>query len=206
MYDYLVFDLDGVLVDVTEGYRNWIFDEIGDELDYSFSDRQKEMLWHGVGEGSREEMLRSWGFDDTRTFWDVYDEVECFEKRLEHTYAYEDCSVLESLDQPMGIVTHSPGELAERALEEAELREHFDSIVSCSYDLGYKPDPSPIDKCLDDMACNGGDALMVGDSVSDVRGAWNAGLSAGHLDRMGHCIEADYRFESLVEVAELTND
>jgi hypothetical protein len=38
--------------------------------------------------------------------------------------------------------------------------------------------------------------------VSDVKGAWNAGLTAGHIDRVGHRVDADINIESLDAVRE----
>jgi len=32
MFDYYVFDLDGVLVDVRDSYKREVFEEVGDEL------------------------------------------------------------------------------------------------------------------------------------------------------------------------------
>lgn len=198
MYDCIIFDLDGVLIDVTDSYKLDVFREVEERLDDSFTERQIQNLWHGVGAESRDEILHGWGYSDPRRFWQVFDEIDSPGRRLEHTYAYEDVDALQGLDARMGVVTHSPPELAEPALQKTGLRDLFGSVVSCSYELGYKPSPEPILKCAGELGAE--DAVMIGDSVSDVRGAWNAGLTAGHIDRVGHRVDADFNIESLREV------
>ncbi|MDY6779591.1 MAG: HAD-IA family hydrolase, partial [Halobacteria archaeon] len=120
--------------------------------------------------------------------------------------AYDDVDALERIDAPMGVVTHSPPELAEKALEKTGVEDEFDSVVSCTYETGFKPDPTPIETCMEDIGAEPDSTIMVGDSVSDVKGARNAGIVAGHIDRVGHEVEADYRFESLDDVAEIHAD
>ncbi|XGI83196.1 HAD family hydrolase [Halorutilales archaeon Cl-col2-1] len=209
MFDYYLFDLDGVIVDVEEEYRRAVFDEVEDRLGRSFSDDQIRNLWHGIGEDSRDEILRSWGYDEPRDFWDVFDEVDTVERRLEYTYAYDDAYSIEEIDAKKGVVTHSPPELAVPALEKAGLDHHFDTVVSCSYDIGFKPDPNPIQRCMSEIGAEpSSDAdtestVMVGDSTSDVKGAWNAGITASHIDRLGHPVEADINVESVDEIASL---
>ena len=197
MFDSYVFDLDGVLVDVRDSYRREVFEEVGDELGRGFSEDEVDRLWYGLG-GDRKDILRDWGFEP-RDFWEVFDAIDTPERRVEHTYAYDDVDVLDEIDGPKGVVTHSPPALAERALEKTGLGDRFEAVVCCSYDLGYKPEPAPIHACLEQMGASD-DAVMIGDSVSDVRGAWNAGLAAAHVDRFGHSVNADMNIESLYEV------
>jgi len=153
--------------------------------------------------GDRKEILRDWGFDP-REFWEVFDGIDTPERRVEHTYSYDDTAVLDEIDAPKGVVTHSPPALADRALDETGLADEFDSVVCCSYELGYKPEPAPIRACLDDIGASPDDTVMIGDSVSDVRGAWNAGLTAAHVDRVGHRVDADINLNSLDEVREFS--
>jgi phosphoglycolate phosphatase len=200
MFDFYVFDLDGVLVDVRDSYRREVFQDVGDELGRSFTEDEMDRLWYGLG-SDRKEILRDWGYDP-REFWEVFDAIDTPERRVEHTYAYDDTKVLDEIEAPKGVVTHSPPALADRALEKTGLGEKFDSVVCCSYELGYKPEPEPIRVCLDEIGASPDDTVMIGDSVSDVRGAWNAGLTAGHIDRVGHRVNADINMDTLHEVRE----
>jgi phosphoglycolate phosphatase len=197
MFDSYVFDLDGVLVDVRDSYRREVFEEVGDELGRGFTDDEVDRLWYGFGD-DRADILADWGFDP-REFWDVFDGIDTPERRVEHTYAYDDIDVLDDIEEPKGVVTHSPPALADRALEKTGLAGSFDAVVCCSYDLGYKPEPAPIRACIERMDASD-DAVMIGDSVTDVRGAWNAGLAAAHVNRVGYSVDADMNIESLHEV------
>ncbi|MDY6764775.1 MAG: HAD family hydrolase [Halobacteria archaeon] len=201
MFDYYIFDLDGVLVDVSRDYKREIFDEVGEHFGHEFTDEEIHNLWHGLGAESREDLLRSWGYEP-REFWEVFDSIDTPERRLKNTFAYEDTSVLRRMDEKMGIVTHSPPDLAIPVLEKTGLEDLFESVVSCSYDIGYKPEPEPIRRCMNDLGVNGSkkSTIMIGDSVSDVKGAWNAGITAGHINRHGGNIDADYNLESLEEI------
>ncbi len=202
-FDCHLFDLDGVLVDVEDSYRRKIFDEVGEVTGRHYTDRQIKELWHGVGGESREEILRSWG-EDPRAFWRVFDWFDAPERRLEHTYVYSDADALSSIEGPVGVVTHSPRELAIPALERADLLDVVDEVVPCSYETGYKPDPAPIEICLERLGVEGdSDVAMVGDSECDVHGAWNAGITGGHVDRIGHPVPADFRVENLRELPSL---
>ncbi|MFP4632416.1 MAG: HAD family hydrolase [Halobacteriales archaeon] len=198
MYDHYLFDLDGVIVDVEESYRRRVFDAVAEVLDTSYNDRQIERLWHGVGADTREEIIRSWG-DDPEEFWRVFDAVDDPARRIEHTYAYDDAEVLYDVPGPVGVVTHSPPELAWPALEVAGIDDAVDEVVCCDPETGYKPDPRPIELCMEGIGASE-DTLMVGDSACDVRGAWNAGIDAGHVDRVGSAVEADHRVTDLFDL------
>lgn len=204
MFDSYIFDLDGVLVDVHDNYKHRVFEEVGEVFNTEFTEEQVLNLWHGVGAGSRDEILRSWGYEP-RDFWRVFDEIDTPERRIKHTYAYSDADALDNIDACMGVVTHSPPELAEPALEKTGLLDRFDSIVCCSHELGYKPEPAPIRKCAEELGA-GDKTIMIGDSASDIYGAWNAGLTAGHIDRVGHKINADINIKSLAEIPDFAAD
>ncbi len=201
-FDSYLFDLDGVIVDVEDSYRRKIFDEVSEVTGRQYTDSQIQRLWHGVGGESREGILESWG-ENPREFWRIFDWFDAPERRLQHTYVYPDADVLTSLEGPVGVVTHSPRDLAESALEKADLLDVVDEVVACSYETGYKPDPTPIEMCLERVGADPDGAALVGDSESDVQGAWNAGIAGGHVDRIDHPIDADFRVESLRELPAL---
>jgi phosphoglycolate phosphatase len=47
-YDFWLFDLDGTLVDVDHDYADAVFERVGDRLGRTFTDREVEVLWHGL--------------------------------------------------------------------------------------------------------------------------------------------------------------
>ncbi len=209
-YDFWVFDLDGTLVDVPHSYARSVFDEVGDRLGCAFSDREVTTLWHGL-RGSRNDTLRAKGIDPER-FWTAFHDVEDPHARAEVAYLHDDAAFVGDLDTPVGIVTHSREYLADPVLEAVGISDWFDTVVCCTDELGWKPDPAPVHRALAQMGVTGvadaaadggtGRGVLVGDGPSDVGAAWNAGLDAVHVERhspahRGQCVRADYRVAAI---------
>ena len=183
-YDFWLFDLDGTLVDVEGDYPRQVFDRVGERLGYDFTERQVRILWHGLT-GSRNDQLREWGLDPEK-FWPIYHDIEDARARAQAAYLYDDAqTLLTVIDAPIGIVTHSQPYLAKPTLETLGLVGEFDTVVCCDEDLGWKPDPAPVEQAMTDLGVtgNGHTGVMVGDSPQDVGAARNAGLDAIHVER-----------------------
>jgi phosphoglycolate phosphatase len=200
-YDVWLFDLDGTLVDTEWSYTREVFDRVGDRIGREFSDREAEVLWHGLG-GSRNEQLREWGFDPV-AFWDAFEDIEDPEKRAEATYLFDDAAHVGDIDRPVGLVTHCAEFLADPVLDNLDIADWFDVRVHCDEDLGWKPDPAPIELALGhvDADPTTHHGVYVGDAASDVGAALNAGLDAVHVERhhpekRGRCVLGDHRIES----------
>ncbi|UPV74862.1 HAD family hydrolase [Halorussus limi] len=226
-YDYWLLDLDGTLIDVDWSYPRSVFDRVGDRLGREFSDREAEILWHGLG-GNRNDQLREWGIDP-EDFWPVFHDIEDPQRRAEETYLYDDAAFVGELDCPVGLVTHCQPFLADPVLDELGIRDWFDTIICCDEELGWKPDPAPLHHAIEQMGvrenghegvsaskASGGssdlrsDGVYAGDGASDVGAAWNAGLDAIHVERHGHhrreqCVLGDYRVETFDELLATAN-
>ncbi|WP_232702704.1 HAD family hydrolase [Halobacterium wangiae] len=204
-YDVWLFDLDGTLVDTEWSYTREVFDRVGDRVGREFTDREAEILWHGLG-GSRNERLRSWGFDPT-AFWAAFHDIEDPQRRAEATYLYDDAAYVGDLDGPVGVVTHCAEFLAGPVMEHLDIDDWFDVVLCCDDDTGWKPDPRPLELALGDVGVEPAThrGVYVGDAASDVGAAMNAGLDAVHVERhapenRGHCVLGDYRVETFHEV------
>jgi phosphoglycolate phosphatase len=202
-YDYWLLDLDGTLVDVDGGYVYEVFDEVGDRIGFDFSQEQADILWHGLG-GPRNQALERWNVDPA-TFWETFHEVEDPQARAEATYLYEDAERFGELDRPIGLVTHCQQYLTEPVLDHVDIRDWFDAVVCCTEEIGWKPDPSPVDRVRRRMDVNGGAGVLAGDSPHDVGAAWNTGLDAVHVERhgpehRGMCVLGDHRIRSFDEL------
>lgn len=201
-YDFWLLDLDGTLVDVEPTYVRRVFDRVGERLGRTFTDREAETLWHGLG-GPRNDQLRAWGFDVER-FWRTFHAVEDPTARAAATFMYDDATAfLDSLDVPVGIVTHCQRYLTDPVLSGLDLRERFDAVVCCTGDLGWKPDPAPVRLAMEQMGVpSDWQGVLVGDGPHDVGAAWNAGLEGIHVERHGHerrgwCVRGDHRVTAL---------
>jgi phosphoglycolate phosphatase len=211
-YDFWLLDLDGTLVDVQPDYVSGVFDEVGDRLGRGFTDREAEIIWHGLG-GSRNEQLAEWGVDVAR-FWETFHEVEDAQARAEHTYLYDDADFVADLDGPVGLVTHCQRYLTDPVLDRLDIRDWFDTVVCCTEETGWKPDPGPVEMAMRDLGVahegNGtADArragVLAGDGPHDIGAAWNAGLDGIHVERhgphrRGQCVLGDRRIESFTEL------
>ena len=212
-YDFWLFDLDGTLIDTEWAYTRAVFDRVGDRLGRSFSDREAEILWHGLG-GSRDPQLRAWGIDP-EAFWAVFHDEEQPQVRAEATYLHEDAAeFMTELDRqgvPTGVVTHCQTFLTEPVLAHLDIADYFETVVCCDEQLGWKPDPAPVAHAMANMGVDSHQCgVLAGDGESDIGAAWNAGLDGIHIERhdparRGRCVLGDYRIESFDSLVSATN-
>jgi histidinol-phosphate aminotransferase len=182
--DALLFDLDGVLADVSNSYRQSIL-----ETAKSF----------GV-ELSAEDISEAKAAGDANNDWiltqrllashDVDADLDEVTERFEHIYQGTDEQpglrrteelmvepvFLDALAQryKLGIVTGRPTKDAERFLREKDIARYFGAVV-CMEDAALKPDPEPVELLLDKLDAER--AWLVGDTPDDAR----AGRAAGVL-------------------------
>jgi len=205
-YDFWLFDLDGTVVDVDPDYPRTLVTEIGERLGQDFTDREADLLWYGVG-GAREEVFADRALT-SEEFWETFHEVEDPRARAESSFVYDDAAeFVGGLDRPTGLVTHCQSYLTEPLLEYHDIADWFDAVVCCDDDVGWKPDPTPVELAMSRLGVgSGGHAgALVGDDPDDVGAAWNAGLDAVHVSRVdpverGQCVLGDHRVEGFDEL------
>jgi len=204
-YDFWLLDLDGTLVDVEESYVHDVVDEVGRRLGVHFSEREAECLWYGYGE-ARNGLLARAGVDRKR-FWETFHEVEQPETRAAATHLQDDAAeFLAALSGPVGVVTHCQSYLTRPVLSSLSIADRFDTVVCCTDETGWKPDPGPVESAMADLGVTDAqDGVLVGDDPGDVGAAWNAGLAAAHVrrhdpERTGRCVLGDHRVASLTEL------
>lgn len=202
-YDYWLLDLDGTLVDVEWPYVRWVFDELEGQLGRSFTDEQARRLWYGLN-GARDEHLASLGIDRDR-FWHAFDDIEDPENRAAASYLHRDAELFEGRSEPVGIVTHCRPRLTKAVLDHLDIRDWFDVVICCNDTLGWKPDPAPVRRAINQLGVGPETGILIGDSPSDVGAAWNAGLDGAHIERhgperRGYCVLADYQATSLGQI------
>ena len=204
-YDFWLFDLDGTLVDAEWSYTRSVFDRVGERIERPFSDREAEIIWHGLG-GARNPILQSWDIDPA-VFWPAFHAEEDPQKRAEATYLHEDADeLLEIIDAPIGIVTHCQSFLAQPVLQQLGLNDRVETVVCCTDDTGWKPDPKPVRSAMAQLDVQSDSVgVLAGDGESDIGAAWNAGLDGIHVERhgpahRGRCVLGDYRVQSFNEL------
>jgi phosphoglycolate phosphatase len=204
-YDFWLFDLDGTLVDAEWDYTRRTFDRVGDRLGREFTDREAEVLWHGLG-GARNPQLEAWGIDPAE-FWPAFHAVEDPQARAEATYLHEDAArFVRRVEGPVGLVTHCQSFLTDPVLDHLDIRDWFDVVLCCTDETGWKPDPEPVTRVMADLGvADGHHGVLAGDGANDIGAAWNAGLDGVHVERhdperRGQCVLGDYRVGSFAEL------
>jgi phosphoglycolate phosphatase len=183
-YDFWLLDLDGTIVDVDPRYIHEVFAEVGDRLGRDLSEAEAERLWYGEDD-ARERIFPASDVPPER-FWEVYHRVEDPVARAEATYVYDDAArIVPRIDEPVGLVTHCQNYLTGPILDHLDIADWFDSVVCCSDETGWKPDPRPVEAAMADLgvAGNGAAGVLVGDGSQDVGAAMNAGLDPVHVRR-----------------------
>ena len=218
-YEAVVFDMDGVLVELTEGV-------VADAIYGAFEAcgvvdppaEHVETLVAGATVEDVESVCAAHEIDPA-TFWHTRDSEasRAQVRKIEAggKPAYDDVVVLDDLDDldvPMGIVSSNQQATVEFVLGHHNLAEYFAVAYGrapCLEDVRRrKPHPHFLERTLATLGVE--HALYVGDSPSDVRAAHRADLDSlfvrrAHRANLALPIEPTYEAESLWPLPELVD-
>jgi len=206
----VVFDLDGTLIDS--------IGDIADALNATLAtrglpalpeDQIKQMVGAGVPELVRRG-LSAHGVDA--------DDIEPFVRELVERYSAKPVACtrlydggaellagLAAREVKLAICTNKPQAITELVLEELGIKSHFGAVVGTTADLPRKPDPAMLRAALDQLGVAAFNAIMIGDSASDVGAARALGvpiivLRSGYGNGAPEDLGADALIDSLSEV------
>ncbi len=177
--EMVLIDVDGTLVDSVPDLT-FCVDEMMERLDLPPRGEAKVRDWVGNGvERLVERALidRLDGEPDPQLFaralpifMELYRENT---SARSHLYAgvSEGLAFLASTGIPVGCVTNKAAEFTEPLLRTLGIREYFGIVVSGDTLPKKKPDPLPLRHAAEHFGVAPGRALMIGDSVSDVKAA-----------------------------------
>lgn len=216
-YDAVIFDFDGVLLNADKNGFKWANEarlEKARELGYSNGLEELRALFEA--EKSAEKM---------KAYLDRYDiemeDLKAWEKYIEQRKVelvengglelYPGTwDLLEELEVPKALVSNAYGEATDEIVRDLGLDEHFEFWKAPSLDdieayvEQMKPHPDMLLEAMDSMGEK--NAVMVGDSLSDVEAAKNAGIDSIYINRDGEESEkATYNVKSLEQIAEIVN-
>ena len=178
-----IFDLDGTLVDTAPDFRNslnYMLSEMGQPL-VSLEEIRKY-----VGYGARELIKRTAVAKKMSTNSSKINEMlRVF--LLHYTHNIDDDSVLfdnvlnvlkflKEKDIKLAVCTNKMEKLSLMLLEKLEVLTYFDYLVGGDTFKKSKPDPMPLFKICERLNLKTDDAIMIGDSATD--------LNAGHRANM----------------------
>ncbi|TDI75809.1 MAG: TIGR01548 family HAD-type hydrolase [Bacteroidetes bacterium] len=189
----LLFDIDGVLADVSQSYRQAILEtaaSFGVTIQPSDIDQLKR-----AGNANNDWILTYQLL--IRNGIDVrYEEVVA---QFQNVYlgsgdraGFRETESLLVSDEliprlaaifSLGIVTGRPRKEADWFLDRYDLSSHFQTIVAME-DEAAKPDPAPVRRAL--CRLNISAAWMIGDTPDDIRAAIGAGIPAVGIDETGN--------------------
>jgi phosphoglycolate phosphatase len=175
----VLFDLDGTLVDSVPDIA-WAIDAMLDALSKPAAGLEKVRRWVGNGASMLvkraladndhpddiEENLYQQAFDLFLTHYE--------QANGRHTLVYpgvtETLAILRDQLPYLAIVTNKPMQFTQPLLKALALPT-FDVVVGGDSLPECKPHPAPLLHCLEQCQCSVEEALMVGDSVSDIKAA-----------------------------------
>lgn len=203
--EYLIFDLDGTLVDSVTDLTNSL-NLLATEL--SLPQLPLERVRNIVGDGVKKLIQRAYGKDVYRRehllrFLTIYGE-----HLLDNTRCYPGIEQFLGSHpaENMALVTNKPYGLTMRLLEGLDMLKFFKAIIGGDSYPEKKPHPLPVQKALDLLGASPAQAVMVGDHHTDLHSGKNAGTAIcfcsyglGHTDG----IIPDYTAETSTELLQL---
>jgi HAD superfamily hydrolase (TIGR01549 family) len=206
-YDAVVFDSDGVLIELTE--RELLAEAIRDafaEFDVRVDETvAREMV--AADDPPDDAFEREYGIDPA-AFWErreaLASEYQRETIRAGEKTLYDDATVVRSLPHRLGVVSNNQHETIACVLDHHDLAAHFETAYGRKPTLAgarrKKPDPSYIEQALDDLGTRS--ALYVGDSEKDVVAARRAGIDSAFV-RRDHRADLDLDVTPTHEVRDL---
>lgn len=189
MFDLLMFDLDGTLVDTAPE----IADAANDVLrDLALPPATDSQIRGWIGDGARELMVRAivdatgenaMALRENRPRMDTVMHafasayaVRCGERSQLYPKVRETLDRLRRQGVKLALVTNKEGRLTQRVLDVHGLRPYFNPVMAGDSLPRSKPDPMQLLHCLEVHQVRPANALLIGDSRVDVAAARAAGV------------------------------
>lgn len=181
----ILIDLDGTLVDSVPDLA-WCADRMMEEI--GMESRGEAAVRNWVGNGVERLVRRTLigqldGEPDDALFdraypvyLDLYAEHACARSQL-YPGVVEGLQWLQGTGIKMGCVTNKAEQFTLKILDTLDIRRYFEIVISGDTLAKKKPDPMPLLHAAEHFGLAPAEALMLGDSVSDVKAARAAGFS-----------------------------
>ena len=215
MFKAFVFDFEGTIVDfqwrLKEGERELRekLRELGFDLTV-FSQDNYAQMWNralGMASGERAEEIKR----ELIPIYDRYDE-DALERWSLKDGVKELLSLLRERGKRIGLVTNVGRRAVEGALGRFGVRDLFDEVVTRNDTTFMKPRGEGIRRCLSALGVGREEAIFIGDSLSDLYAARDAGVKVaivkGGESSPQEIMKSppDYLWDSLDEVLKILKD
>jgi phosphoglycolate phosphatase len=220
VYDLILFDLDGTLVETAPE----IMDAVNDALRrFDLSEVTQQQVNDWIGHGTRELLVQALA-DRTSTspahmresellqtvlpVYDTFYAQRCGTRSHLYPHVRETLTKLRAQGVKLAVVTNKEGRYTQVVLDVHQLTPMFDVVVSGDTFSAKKPNPVGVAHCLSQFGVSAERALFVGDSSIDAATARNAGLPVWLLPygyNMGQAIEVCAPDRVIQDVSSLLN-
>lgn len=210
-YKYVLFDLDGTLIDTNRliidsfkyTYKTCLGLEVSEQEILKYFGEPLIVTLKRYSEEKSDELFKTYieynesRHDDTVTIFDGIKELLEELERQGHTLA---------------LVTSKRKKVAIMGLELFDIKKHFDVFVALEDTELHKPNPAPVLKALELLGAQSRDAIMVGDSVFDIHCAHGAEVKAALVKWsaahgfQGDDTSADYVVHDTLELLKVIKD
>ncbi|MFB6188891.1 MAG: HAD family hydrolase, partial [Halapricum sp.] len=209
MYDAVIFDNDGVLLELTgmdahvAGARD-AFAAVGVE---DPDDEDVETVSIGMTVPKLQAICERYDLDPEH-FWRERDhaiaERQHEEMRAGRKQPYDDIHRLGAFECPLGVVSSNQAATVEFAFEYFDLDRYFETVYARPPTIEglrrKKPEPYYVERALSDLGTT--DALFVGDNETDIEAAHAADIDSAFI-RRSHRTETDLSVTPDYEVRKL---
>lgn len=178
-----LFDLDGTLVDTVPDIDRALNHALTQN---GFATVPQGLTRHWIGHGARALIQQALAHHRVATAAPVEEMLETFldyygRHLADFSQPYpgtrEALGVLRDRRASLAVVTNKMTALSEPLLRQLGLHDFFDVVVCGDTAASPKPDPAPIFHACTTLRVDPTDSLFVGDSVTDVDAARNAGVA-----------------------------
>jgi len=215
MYDGIIFDQDGVLLDSGINKFHWMDQIRIDEAEKKGLKLGKDEVKKIVKSSSHETVEEI--LNDIGMTWEQLRELERKKEnwkieRIEKgeiTLFPKVKEVLQRIEHPTALVTNAPYMSTHFTLNYFGIKNYFDHVnaprlknIKKFYDR-KKPKPVMIHEAIEDVGLE--NPVMIGDSGSDIKAAENAGIDSIHIQSYGFESEAEptYKADTVAEVTDI---
>lgn len=180
VFQYLIFDLDGTLVDSCPD----IIETVKVIIDrYGFEQKEDAFIRSCIGGGARNVLLKSLGADKESLidqeilpfFVDYYTE-NCDKKTFAYSGVAEILEYYKQQGRALSVATFKIRSATEKILKTLKLSDYFDILVTADDVENAKPHPDCINVILKYYDCQKSQAILIGDTKTDYLTGTNAGI------------------------------
>ena len=215
--ELIVFDLDGTLVDSSPDIAIAINKMLSTLNQTTYSEQQiKQWLGHGATmlikcalTGELDPEIEPTNLQQAMSlYFNFYSANICVNSQL-YTGAKEGLEQFKVAGIKLACVTNKPALLTIPLLTKIGIKNYFQFIASGDTFHVMKPDPLPLFEAAKSVGVTAENALMVGDSISDIQAGKRAGFKTalvpyGYIGKyVPDELDADYQIDSIEHLAKL---